>query len=683
MSFDEKVGLLQIGTVVSFNPDQNMMQVSIPTAVSAKGSTWQTTFSIPYSPVLFDNNGLFMGTYPRVGTQVVVGQGGGNQYYFVSFLADGFSGLPEVEEGTLLIKSSDNSKITLDTDSNITIGSDTSFINISTETKDYPNSNLVSFTFKNENHFTQAYREVGGVVKRDKELNTNYDSNSKLEDDNYDSEYKIIGLDPTVPTNNIIIGSTKNPPLVEHRELVYEFQNISGVTSDLLESLQYGTSKPSNTSYSLPNRRKSRADTLSLTLLEPNYLMETVKGTVVDIFGNILDLNRYPLPIGPDKNTLNTEKGVDKRAAYLKIRELERKSLAYHFEINARKDLGSKSVKADTLDLLDIDSNKNNSVLRSRFFIDIDKEGQFKINVPASSERGNVPLLTRYENFSSFSTEDNGNPNQLFARKDNLDIFQDSFAAPEIILKDDVGAATVRGSIRILDGTDETAPQDRITKTHIKHGTAHHDILGICQAFNNKEFINYQNVELPSVDIDIDAIPLLENIVSNSIKTGGEGTFDKGGPNAGGRSGSINFDGMIELNIGANTIDRQSLWADFAGGSVIMLGRDRNSRSAVVQADGDVYMQIGNFGLSADSRFTNDSNGVVGAVLDLRIMTDGNQTHMLRFDSLGVTLMTPGTLSIHSAGNMKISSDGNIDMECEQLTLTEGRVVNKLIGGSV
>lgn len=676
MSFDESVGLLQKGTIVGFDPSRNLLQVSIPTASSAKGSTWQTPFDIPYSPSMLSTNGIFVGSYPEVGTQVIVGQGGGNQYYFVSFLADGFTGLPSLEQNTLLIKSSDNAKISMDVNSSISIGSDTSHIHINAGSPDLPNTNLISLNFKSENHFTQAYREVGGVIKRDKEPNPNYDSDTKLENDDYDSEYKIIGLDTSLPTNNILSGANKNPPLVEHREMVYEFQNLSGVTNDLLESLQYGKSKTTSALYSLPNRRKSRADTLSLTLLEPNYLMETVKGTVVDIFGNILDLNRYPLPIGQDKNTLNTEKGGDKRAAYLKIRELERKSLAYHFELNARKDLASKSAKANTLDLLDINSNKDNSTVRGRFFIDIDKEGQFKINVPASSEKGNIPLLTRYENFSSFSTEDNGNPNQLFFRKDNLDIFQDSFAAPELVLTDDVGEATERGSIRILNGTDEAAPIDRITQAHIKHGTAHHDILGICQAFTNKEFIDYQYVEIPSVKIDIDSIPLLENIVSDTIRVGGEGTFDKGGPNAGGRSGSLNFDGMIEWSIGANTIDRQSLWADFAGGSVIMMGRDRNSRSAVVQADGDIYMQIGNFGLTGDSRFVKDANGIVGAVLDLRIMTDGNSTHMLRFDSKGVTLMTPGKLSIHSSDNMTISSDGNIDVECEQFTLQE-RVVYK------
>lgn len=680
--FNEAVGLLQLGSVSGYDPTRNIMEVTLTSATAVKGTS-PLPVEVPYGPSLFNNNGLFVGTYPKSGTPVVVSQGGGGAYYLVSFLAEDLSVLPELTPDTLLIRGNDNSKIALDITGNISIGSDTTRIHTKTGNKDNPDTNLITINFKNENHFTQAYREVGGLVKRDTKLNTSFDQNTKLEDDDYDPEYTIIGLDAKVPANNITSGSSKNPPLVEHREMVYEFQYQSDVTSDLQESFQYSTAKATDTRYSMPNRRKSRADTLSLTLLEPNYLMETIKGTVVDIFGNILDLNRYPLPVGLDKNTLNTEKGADKREAYLKIRELERKSLAFHFEINARKDLNSKAAKANTLDLLDINSNKDNSRLRSRFFVDIDKEGQFKLNIPASSEKGNIPLLTRYENFSSYSPEDGGNPNKLIVRNDNLDIFQDSFAAPATILSDDgFSFAKERGSIKLQDTKGEAAPKDRITESHIKHGTAHHDILRTAWAFQNKRFIDYQGGEAVNLTVDINSIPLLENIVSDTIRVAGDGAFDAGGPNAGGRSGSINCDGMVEFNIGANTIDRQSLWADLAGGAIINVGRDRHLRSAVIQTDGDVYAQIGGFGIVGDSRFVKDANGIFGAVLDLRIMTAGGYSHMIRFDNLGFTLMTPGNMAIHAKGNMKLSSDANIEIDCGSLVIQERQVL-KGFGGSV
>ena len=674
------------GSVVGYDLQNNLIEVLLtttPTVIANK-----KTVNVQYSPSFFSNNGLFIGTFPEIGTEVIVSLAESGEYRFVSFTADGFSELPKFSESDLdklFIRGNDNSKIILDVNSNITIGSDVNNIHTFTGNIDEPDSNFITINFKNENHFTQAYREIGGLVKRDLRRNKFYSQYSKLTDNSYDSEYKIIGMDPSVSTNNLIYGSTKNPPFVEHRELVYEFQYQSNVTNDLKEALQYGKSKQTNDEYYLPDRRKSRADTLSLTLLEPNYLIETIKGTVVDIFGNILDLNRYPLQVGKTKDktaTLDLEKGEDIKAAYLKIREQERKSLAFHFEINARKDLSSKSAKTNILDILDIKSNKNNSTIRSRFFIDIDKEGQFKINVPASSEKGNIPLLTRYENISSFSTEDNNNPNQLLVTEEKQDIYLDSFAASEVILAPSVGfkgRAKARGTIKLKNDKGEAAPKDRITEVPIMHGTAHHDILNTCYALASRSFIDYQNGTNAVLTVDINTIPLLENIVSDTIIIDGDKEFDKGGPNAGGRSGSINCDGMLEFNIGANTIDRQSLWMDLAGGSVINLGRDRKSRSAVVQADGDVYMQIGSYGITGDTRFVKDANNKVGAVLDLRIMNNGNETHIIRCDDKGIIIMTPGELRIHSTGNMRIQTDGSLDIDCEQLTLME-RGVQKLIG---
>lgn len=682
--FDEKVGLLREATIVGYDPINDTIDIQLNNAQALKGKS-RISIPAPTPHVLFQNNGLFIGTNPIVGTPIIVGQGSGNQYYFVSFKAVNLDILPQLKSGELLIRSSDDAKITLDVSNNIRIGSDTNNIHINTGDKNNPKTNLISFNFENENHFTEASRQVNGLIKRDLKINVSgFDQDTKLENDDYDRFYQIIGMDPSATSNDIITGPNKNPPLVEHRELIYEFQNQSEVTNDLTESIQYGSSKQPVTDYNFPNRRKSRADVLSLTLLEPNYLMETIKGTVVDIFGNILDLNRMPLPVGKDQNTIRPELSKDKQNSFLKIKELERKSLAYHFEINARKDFNQISNNSNsTLDLLDINSNSDNSRLRSRFFIDIDKEGQFKINVPASSEKGNIPLLTRYENRSSYDPSDNNNPNKLLYNQDNLDIFLDSFAASKSELSETgFSFGANKGSIKLEGENGEAAPIDRITNSHIKHGTAHHDILKTCWTLQDKDFINYQTGAAGTITVDIGSIPTLKNIVSETIKVSGDGNFDQGGPNAGGRSGSINLDGSIEFNIGANTVDRQSLWLDLAGGSVINLGRDRNLRSAIIGADGDIYMQIGGYGLTGDSRFIKDANGKFGAVFDVRIMTSGGYSHMIRFDDKGFTLMTPGNAAFHAKGNLKISSDANLDIDCETLTL-QGRMVLKEFGGTI
>lgn len=674
--FDPPVGLLQRGSITGYNPVNGTFQVQLNNASAVKGQD-RLVVNVPAPHTMFYNSGLFIGTLPAQGTPVVVGQGLGGSYYFVSHLAENLPAVPTLTQDELLIQSNNDTYITLNTANDIVLGSDNNRVHINTGNKNFPKTNLISFNLQNENHFTQAYREVGGLVKRDLRPNIYFDTNTKLEDDSYDSKYKIIGLDPTATANDILSGSTKNPPLSEHRELVYEFQYNSDVLDDITEALRYNSSGFTPTNYTSPNRRKSRADTLSLSLVSPNYLMEEVKGTVVDIFGNLLDINRVPIPVGQGTNTLKPNNSLDKSVAYASIRALERNSLAYHFEINARKNLATQP-GSNILNALNINSdNYNAKLLRSRFSMDINKEGQFKLNVPSSSETGSIPLLARYENYSTYGTDDNGNPNKLWFRNDNLDIFLDGLAAYQATPSIDGGFtySTTHGSVNIMNGNAVATPIDRITNTHLKHGTIFHDILQTCYVHQNEQFIDYQAGENP-VPLNLSYIQPLTNVVSSTIQIGGPT------PNAGGRSGSLNFDGSLEVNVGANTVDRQSLWLDTAGGLVANIGRDINSRSAMVSMNGDVYMQIGGFGVSGDSRFAKLNNGNYGAVLDLRISSGGGYVHMIRADQHGITILTPGNVAIHAKGDMALTADGNMTLDAATMTIQQ-RGVLKDFGGSI
>lgn len=668
--FDETVGLLKRATIVNYLPAKGIIQVKLATGQQAlKGQNPLVPIDVAVPHGLFYNNGLFIGTAPEIGTPVVIGQGSGGQYHFVSFLAENLNKVPDVKAGELLVHGSDDAKLTLTKSHDIYLGSDINKIHINAS------SNLITTSFKNENHFTQAGRHVEGVIKRDVLRNTKYDQNNKLESDDYDSKFKIIGMDPSANANTFISGPYKNPPLVESRELIYEFQYDSDVDNDLKESNRYGNSNQQTANYVLPNRRKSRADLLSLSLVAPNYLIESVKGTVVDIFGNILDLNRYPLPVGSDQATINKNSSANKTDAFLLIKELERRSLAYHFEINARKDL--KGQPATDI----VNSTEDYARARSRFFLDIDKEGQFKLNVPASSEKGNIPLLTRYENYSTFGDEDNNNPNKLVfgGAGNNFDVYQDSFASPA--LTPSSGGflpAPDRGSITIKteDGANG-APQDRITGSHIKHGMVYHDILQTCFTHQNNQFIDYPTSGYISPSAT--QITPLSNVVSKTITITGDSAM------AGGRSGSLSFDGSLEWNIGANTIDRQSIWCSTAGGTVYNIGRDINGRSVMAATGGDFFLQVGGFGISGDTRFENgginpQDNSIKGAVLDLRVLGNGGYCHMIRIDDNGVTIMTPGNMIIHAKGALELTSDQSIRMEAPNVTIQRRLVINAPVG---
>jgi hypothetical protein len=669
--FDPSVGLLQKATILKYIPGTDKVLVKLAHGQSAlKGQNPLVPIEIQAPHGLFYNNGLFIGTLPAEGTPVIIAQGN-TGYHFVSFIAENINKVPDLKSGELLIKSNDKTKMLMNVSGNIVIGSDINRINIDTNAR----SNLITTSFDTENHFTQAHRQVQGSVRRDKNLNKYFPDGSKLADDDYFKKLVVVGMDPSISANSESSGPNKNPPFVESRELIYEFQYNSNISDDLTEAELYSNPKAEKIDLSFLNRRKNRADTLSLSLVAPNYLMETVKGTVVDFFGNVLDLNRYPLPVGTNfnQNTIDQDKSKDKTASFLLIKEIERKSIAYHFEINARKNL--TSIKG--LSLPDITSNADYARNRSRFFVDIDKEGQFKLNVPASSEKGNVPLLTRYENYSTFGTEDGGNPNkQIYQGAGNsFDIYHDSFAASS---RTAVSAgfldAKDKGSVNLVagDNAPDAVPQDRITGATIKHGTAYHDILQTCFTHQDHRYIKYATREINPKTVNLDSIPVLKDLVSTTITISG----DKA--NAGGRSGSINFDGSIDLNIGANTVDRQSMWIDTAGGVVGTIGRDRNNRSVILSSTGDFFLQVGGFGILGDSRFPQGEkydNGVKGAVLDLRIMTNGGYTHMIRCDDQGISIMSPGRLAFHAKGELILTSDTSIKIEAPNCKIQERGVL--------
>jgi len=170
--------------------------------------------------------------------------------------------------------------------------------------------------------------------------------------------------------------------------------------------------------------------------------------------------------------------------------------------------------------------------------------------------------------------------------------------------------------------------------------------------------------------LDFKKFSLLKNVVKDTLYVSGPKA------NAGGRSASINFDGSVDLNIGANSSDRQSLILDTAGGVVANIGRDINNNSGVISCDGNLILQVGSFGITGDSRFSTQNNGLIGAVLDLRVMTSGGFTHVIRIDDQGITIATPQNMKIFSKGNMTIESAGTLALNGETV-LINNRVVNK------
>lgn len=632
--FNEPVGLLKRAKILSYNDNSKTIRIQLYTGNSIKGNS--SSIEIPVPSALIFDNGAFIGSKPKKGSDIVVGQGSGNQYYYVSGLSNSLLNIPQLKDDVISIQFSDQSKIEISKE-DVKIGSNE--YNIKTNSIHNYYDNL----YNNQYNISSSHISIHGLIKREKNYLTNDSDQLKLKDSSYYLSRSSIALDPKLNSNNLIETFNKNPPLVESRSIYYEFQKESNIDSDFSESIFYKNQKKEN-DYSYPDRRNLRSNTFNLSLNNPNILIEKIYGTGVDIFGNVLDLNRYPIQF---KKSLNDDSN-DKTEIFNSLKESHRRGLVSHFEINTKKDIN---------ELPDLNSSSNYSRNRSRFFFDVDKEGQFKLNIPSSSNKGNIPLLTRYENYSYISNEDNNNPNKLIFREDGIDIMHDSFGIGVVSIKDENG---------------ETTPIDRITNSHIKYGSLFHDLSKTCTAHQTLDFINYQNDETISLGSEY-------NIGDFMIK---EIFIDGSKANAGGRSGSISLDGSIDLNIGANTSDRRSLTLDFAGGILGNIGRDKFDNSAVVNFDGNLFFQIGGSGISGDTRFSDLNNGFMAGTLDIRVMRPGYQATMFRIDSEGVKVLTAGRMFFHANSDIVFKSDSNMYVEAENLFINQ-RIVLKEVGGSI
>ena len=433
-----------------------------------------------------------------------------------------------------------------------------------------------------------------------------------------------------------------------------KFSSSFGFTNDLTEISIYDNDELPEVTTRF-NRRESRADTLSLSLLYPNQLIESTKGTVVNIYGNILDINRFSLPNGKIDELSFRNSENDKSDTFISLREQTRKSIALHFELNARK-----------TEIQEINDPSDYARGRSKFLFDVDKEGQFKLNIPMSSETGNIALLTRYENYSILkAVEEDGDPNEFVRNVDNQDVFQEGFGQQSISLSG--GAESLEGFI---------APVDRITGEQIKLGTTFHDISDSLALHRRTPAVLFFD------DSKINEITPIDPVVTDTVTVSGEEA------NAGGRSGTISLDGSLSLSIGANTLDRQSLWLDCAGGVVSNIGRDKQGISFASTMDGDVYLQIGGTTIGNDSRFQSQNNALKDGVFDMRVVANGLM-HIIRIDSSGLRIATPGQIDIVSEGTMRFKSVRNdIILDAENIyfygdDLQTGRLVNRKPGQTI
>lgn len=159
----------------------------------------------------------------------------------------------------------------------------------------------------------------------------------------------------------------RNPELSEHRTVINEFSTEFMFTGFDDEKSRLLGEKDVFSASDTYERNREPGNILHLAEHE---LIETVGGNLIDINGRILDINFNPLSYG-DSNKVPVS---DVKNSIEKARRISRRGVGYHFQLSTN-----------------IVSNDKSTRLKN-FVYDIDKEGLVKVNIPASSNTGNIPF---------------------------------------------------------------------------------------------------------------------------------------------------------------------------------------------------------------------------------------------------------------------------------------------------
>lgn len=535
---------------------------------------------------------------------------------------DGFE-YPNLSPGAIALQSIYGSRLLMSDDGSISISLDGTSI-------EYSPTSIASEKYVAHYVNTEAGRFISGPIKRD--LREAPVGSEKLFDKlfavSFDKPLTEIGKNPTLPVEPITLGigttneSLRNPGLVEHRSLVYEFVSAHqiGTFADELER-----SRDDDVSFLAPVDRRdlSRTDTFNLGLHTPNNLIETIIGTGVDIYGNIIDINRNIIDFKSAVTDLkDAEVRLDKENALL------RRSIKFHFELNARKESRSET-SIDILDgvneprpnedpPIDGDEATQTGHSHSRLSLDIDGEGFIKLNVPASSNIGNIPLLTRYIN----SHNENNRNSWEFRDAARKDIQHFPFGFTET------------GGIDI---TPEYKPTNIIEGGEaFKYRTAYHDIVSTASDL-------------------LEAETATSEFIDNAIGSTSA--------NAGGRSIHANLDGSLEVNIGRDIVDKKSIVLDLAGSMISRIGKDSSQNSIVSQLDGNVAIQVGGDAVMGEDVLTTNTFKVH--------VKSGNGYHKIELNEDGIFITSaPNTnLILQSEKNLVLSAKGSTLLDGETIQL--------------
>lgn len=543
---------------------------------------------------------------------------------------------PSLSSGEVILRGSRGSELSLDDKGGLII--DTTF-GTGISLKRYGVNTAGYFVFNDNIIYTNGGRTIWGSVKRRSSIKKIDSAGNLFADTDIHASSYVRGLFKGSRALDIsTLGMKRNPALSEYHQVINEFTTdsmFSGFDDEydrIMNNLKYSDS---NDTY------KRNRDALNALHMAEHELIEIIAGNVVDITGQVLDINYHPILFGTNGYQVPNDRILEN------IEEARRKSrrgIGYHFQ------LSTNALKTDK------------STSSKSFSLDIDKEGSFNLHVPKTSFSGNIS----YPSDANFTK----NNNQILSVP-----AAPSYREPiPVTLRDESGNVVYPKTSRMyrdtgvrFDNSDgqyfentSGASNVRIntTKYHNMYSAAEMLIANtiseiyvpevftdssgnVVELSNDKPF---EVSEIPDSGYTRSAIKISPQksainsggdvvvagnfysksnpILSNSFKTNLVDGLpiseqESGKISAGGRSANINFDGSAEMSIGFDDADNKSLVLDTAGSIIAWLGKDKNGRSAIVQTDGDMLINIGG---SYDKPSSNDDIPIMNkGRLDIRV----------------------------------------------------------------
>ncbi len=286
----------------------------------------------------------------------------------------GTSSYPTLVDGRVVMRGDSGSQVTLFETGDVcinTIGGSGVYLR--------RNGNKSAYTLVSEDKivYTAAGRSISGPVRRISGTLRNLFPKEDVSqvplyaDTKYASVTNPVGFFPgSLPLLRSYNRRKRNPAISEYRMVINEFSTDSQFTGfdDEVGRVSGDIGLFDDQDTYLRNREQGNA----LHLAE-HELIEVIGGNLVDVTGNILDINYRRLAYGGPNSTV-PKRQLD--ISYDRARRISRRGAGYHFQLTTNTLSGDESTSS------------------SNFVFDVDKEGMLKINIPSSSDTGNIPFVS-------------------------------------------------------------------------------------------------------------------------------------------------------------------------------------------------------------------------------------------------------------------------------------------------